>query len=78
MTNLYQWQFTFIVLSYIPMAVFVILAILTFLELRAYNMQKRIWLLLLTVFGFSEYGLGIILLDSKDYNEECDTTLQEI
>lgn len=70
MTNLYQWQFTFIVLSYIPMAVFVILAILTFLELRAYNMQKRVWLLLLTVFGFSEYGLGIILLDSKDYNDQ--------
>lgn len=70
MTNPYQWQFTFIVLSYIPMAVFVILAILTFLELRAYNMQKRVWLLLLTVFGFSEYGLGIILLDSKDYNND--------
>ena len=78
MTNLYQWQFTFIVLSYIPMTVFVILAILTFLELRAFNMQKRIWILLLTVLGFSEYGLGIILLDSKDDNEECDTTLQKI
>lgn len=78
MTNLYQRQFTITGLAYIPLALFVILAILTFLELRAFNMQKRIWILLLTVLGFSEYGLGIILLDSKDDNEECDTTLQKI
>ena len=78
MTNLYQRQFTITGLAYIPLALFVILAILTFLELRAFNMQKRIWILLLTILGFSEYGLGIILLDSKDDNEECDTTLQKI